>query len=85
MEILMFGTNACPDCVEAVKRLDEKGAEYTYLEFSEKTEHLKRFLKHRDTNSIFAEAKENGNIGIPCFEFPDGSITLSLDEVLEKL
>lgn len=85
MEIIMYGINACPDCVEAVKVLEEKGADFTYLEFSEKTDHLKSFLKHRDASPLFAEAKENGNIGIPCFEYPDGTITLSLEEVLEKL
>lgn len=85
MKIIMFGTNACPDCTEAVKKLDEVHADYLYLEFSESTANLKRFLKLRDTEPVFQEVKEKGNIGVPCFKLSDGTLTLSLNEVLEKL
>ena len=85
MKIIMFGTNACPDCIEAVKALDEKKADYMYLEFSESTANLKRFLKIRDTERIFDEVKAKGAIGVPCFKLSDGTLTLSLEEVLEKL
>ena len=85
MKIILFGTNACPDCVEAVKILEEKNAQYTYLEFSESTANLKRFLKLRDTESIFDDVKKNGKIGVPCFKLSDGTLTLNLNDVLEKL
>ena len=57
MKIIMFGTNACKDCLEAVKALDERNADYMYLEFSESTANLKRFLKLRDTEPLFDEVK----------------------------
>ena len=85
MKIIMFGTNACPDCIEAVKVLDEKNADYMYLEFSESTANLKRFSKLRDTESIFEEVKAKGVIGVPCFKLSNGTLTLSLEEVLAKL
>ena len=85
MKIIMFGTNACPDCMEAVKALDEKNADYMYLEFSESTANLKRFLKLRDTEPLFDEVKAKGAIGVPCFKLSDGTLTLNLEEVLEKL
>ena len=85
MKIIMFGTNACKDCVEAVKALDERQADYMYMEFSESTANLKRFLKLRDTEAIFDEVRKAGNIGVPCFKLSDGTLTLSLDEVLAKL
>lgn len=85
MKIIMFGTNACPDCIEAVKILEKKKADYMYLEFSESTANLKRFLKLRDTESVFDEVKEKGAIGVPCFKLSDGTLTLRLEEVLEKL
>lgn len=85
MKIIIFGMNACPDCIEALEVLKEKKAQYTYLEFSESTANLKRFLKLRDTESIFDDVKKKGNIGIPCFKLSDGTLTLSLEEVLEKL
>ena len=85
MKIIMYGTNACPDCVEAVKELDKKNADYMYMEFSESTANLKRFLKLRDTEPLFEEVKKAGAIGVPCFKLSDGTLTLSLEEVLEKL
>lgn len=85
MKIIMFGTNACPDCVEAVEVLEKKNADYVYLEFSESIANLKRFLKLRDTESIFDEIKKSGGVGVPCFKLSDGTLTLDLDEVLEKL
>lgn len=85
MKIVMFGTNACPDCVEAVKMLDEKKADYMYLEFSENIGNLKKFLKLRDTEAIFDEVKKNGGVGVPCFKLSDGTLTLDIDEVLAKL
>lgn len=85
MKIIMFGTNACPDCVEAAKALDEKKADYMYMEFSESTANLKRFLKLRDTEPLFDEVKKTGAIGVPCFKLSDGTLTLNLEEVLEKL
>lgn len=85
MKIIMFGTNACPDCTEAVRVLDEKQAQYTYLEFSESTANLKRFLKLRDTEAIFDDVKKAGKIGVPCFKLSDGTLTLNLEEVLEKI
>ena len=85
MKIIMFGTNACKDCIDAVKILDEKNVDYMYLEFSESTANLKRFLKIRDTESIFDEVKAKGGIGVPCFKLSDGTLTMNLEEVLEKI
>lgn len=81
----MFGTNACKDCVEAVEKLNERGADYMYLEFSENIANLKKFLKLRDTDVLFDEVKKEGKVGVPCFKLSDGTMTLSLEEVLEKL
>ena len=85
MKFIVYGTNACPDCREAIETLDVRKADYMYLEFSESTVNLKRFLKLRDTEAIFDEVKANGNIGVPCFQFPDGTLTLDLQEVLWKI
>ena len=34
MKVVMYGTKACPDCVEAEEILKEKGIQYLYMEFS---------------------------------------------------
>ncbi|MCF2683574.1 glutaredoxin domain-containing protein [Faecalicatena contorta] len=85
MKLIVYGTNACPDCVEAIQKLDERKADYVYLEFSNNMQNLKRFLKLRDTEAIFDAVKEQGKVGIPCFKLEDGTLTLDLEEVLDKI
>lgn len=85
MKLIVYGTNACPDCVEAIQKLDEKKADYAYLEFSNNMSNLKRFLKLRDTEAIFDAVKEQGRVGVPCFKLEDGTLTLDLEEVLDKI
>lgn len=85
MKLIVYGTNACPDCVEAIQKLDEKKADYVYLEFSNNMPNLKRFLKLRDTEAIFDAVKEQGKVGVPCFKLEDGTLTLNLEEVLDKI
>ena len=85
MKLIVYGTNACPDCVEAIQKLDEKKADYAYLEFSNNMPNLKRFLKLRDTEAIFDAVKEQGKVGVPCFKLEDGTLTLNLEEVLDKI
>lgn len=70
-----YGTGICPDCVEANKLLSEKQIDCDYVDITESTANLKEFLKLRDHRSEFAEIKEEGHIGIPCFLKEDGSIT----------
>ena len=41
---------------------------------------LKAFLKLRDNNAIFDEAKSMGAAGIPCFVLEDGRVTLTPEE-----
>ena len=85
MKLIVYGTNAYPDCVEAIQKLDEKKADYVYLEFSNNMPNLKRFLKLRDTEAIFDTVKEQGKVGVPCFKLEDGTLTLNLEEVLDKI
>ncbi len=85
VEVTIYGMNICPDCVEARKELDKREIPYIYKDFSQDTKNLKEFLKFRDTRDLFEQKKKNGEIGIPCFELPDGSLTLSLDDVYKFL
>ena len=41
---------------------------------------IKAFLKLRDHNPVFDEAKKAGAAGIPCFVLEDGSVTLIPEE-----
>lgn len=72
----VYGMKICPDTVACLEALTRAGVEYEYLYFAEKTANLKDFLKLRDSSPLFEAVRQAGNIGIPCFQREDGSITL---------
>lgn len=78
----VYGMNICPDTVECCEDLTKAGVEYEYLDFAEKTANLKAFLKLRDGSSLFDDARREGNIGIPCIQRDDGTITLDWQEFM---
>ena len=84
MKVMMYGTNACPDCVNAEALLKEHHIQYLYLDWTNNIGNLKRFLKLRDTNPLFDEPKQKGAVGVPCFQLEDGTLTLDINEVLKK-
>ena len=85
MKINMYGVSSCHDCVDAEKILLEKMVKLNYLDFSTSALGLKTFLKLRDSLPLFEEVRQNGYIGIPLFQFEDGSMTLDLEEVLKRI
>ena len=72
----VYGMKICPDTVECLEALIKAGLSYEYLDFTEKTANLKAFLKLRDGSPLFDAVRQEGNIGIPCIQREDGSITL---------
>ena len=72
----------CPDTVECCEAFTKAGVEYEYLDFAEKTANLKAFLKLRDSSPLFDAVRQAGNIGIPCIQREDGSLTLDWREVM---
>lgn len=82
MKLIIYGTDTCIDCVNAMKALNETDISCLYLKFEDGIGNLKRFLKIRDTNKMFDIVKENGGVGVPLFVFEDGTMTLNLDDVL---
>ena len=78
----IYGSMICPDCVKCREDLDRAGIAYEYLDFSEHLLYLKEFLALRDSESVFAEVRSNGKIGIPCIVTEDGSVTLDWAEFL---
>lgn len=85
MHVTIYGTRICPDCEEAIAVMSEKKADYTFLEFSDTTTNLKEFIKLRDQNVLFDTVKAEGKIGIPCFIFEDGFLTLDLEKAVAYL
>lgn len=79
----IYGMRICPDCVACLEALDQAGIAYEFLDFNQATQHLKDFLKLRQDSPLFDPVRAAGNIGIPCIQWEDGSITLDWQDVLE--
>ena len=79
----IYGSPLCPDCVKCKKELEEAGVEFLYLDIGEKLLYLKQFLKIRDGNELFEPIRQRGQIGIPCIQREDGTITFEWDEFLK--
>lgn len=78
----IYGSMLCKDCVECVADLKKSNVEFEFCDFADSLLYLKEFLKIRDENSLFAEVREKGSIGIPAIVKADGSICLDWAEFL---
>ena len=77
--IKIYGMETCPDCTYLdgqVKGNDK----YEVIDIGKQVKDLKAFLKLRDSNPVFNEAKEMGSIGIPCLVLEDGTVTLTPED-----
>lgn len=81
--IRVYGMEICPDCLEAKEQLLLAGVDFEFLDFADSTANLKKFLKLREGNPLFDEARRQGNIGIPCFVLPSGEATLQIADILQ--
>lgn len=85
MKLIMYGTDICPDCVEAKEQLkDYADIELDYRNISEKISTLKEFLAYRDHDALFLPVKEAGKVGIPFFILEDGRKTFELSDFLTE-
>ena len=71
----IYGSPLCPDCVKCKQELEAAGVDFLYLDIGEKLLYLKQFLKIRDGNELFEPIRQRGQIGIPCIQREDGTIT----------
>lgn len=78
--IKMYVMQGCPDC-EYVKKQVEGNQDFEIIDIGRRVSNLKEFLKLRDTNPAFDEAKEVEDIGIPCYVLEDGTVTLYSKDV----
>lgn len=77
--IKIYGMKSCPDCV-AIDKQVEGDSRYQVIDIGEHVGLLKEFLRLRDNNPVFDEAKKKGYAGIPCFVLEDGTVTLNPEE-----
>lgn len=65
--------------------LSQKGVKYAYLDITENMFNLKQFLKYRDNNSMFDDAKKGGLVGIPVLVVNHGErIIFDIEEYFSK-
>lgn len=74
--IKIYGMKTCPDCV-AVDEQVKGNNRYEVIDIGDHVRYLKEFLRLRDNNDVFADAREKGYAGIPCFVLEDGTVTLN--------
>lgn len=77
--IKIYVMNTCPDCTSVIKQAKDNNR-YQVIDIGKHVLNLKEFLRLRDANPVFDEAKVEGFVGIPCFVLEDGTVTLSPEE-----
>lgn len=77
----IFGSPLCPDCVKCKEQLENAGVEFIYMDITANLRFLKMFLKLREQPE-FDPIRERGQIGIPCIQRQDGSLTFEWNEFL---
>jgi len=77
----VFVMNTCPDCTQVKAQLAGNPA-YELIDIGEHVKNLNMFLRLRDSNPAFNDAKAHGNVGIPCFLLDDGTVKFSIDDVV---
>ena len=63
--IKMYVMHTCPDC-EYVEKQVEGNPDFEVIDIGKHVRNLKQFIKLRDTNPAFDEAKAVDDLGIPC-------------------
>lgn len=81
MKIIVIGSHLCPDTIYALCKLKENNVDFDFKDISSSFPALKEYLNIRETNPIYEEVKNKGELGIPCF-LKDEKVTLNLDDVL---
>ncbi len=85
MKVTIIGSHLCPDTLYAMYKLIDGKADVDFKNLSADLKDLKAYLAARETEPAYEAVKKSGGIGIPFFILEDGTKTLSLAEVLEKL
>ena len=77
--IKIYSMPSCPDCRNVEKQIAGLDG-YEVIDIGSHVRLLKEFLRLRDSNPAFDDARRGGYIGIPCFVLEDGRVTLEPEE-----
>ena len=79
----IYVMESCPDCIQAKQLYDSKPG-YEIIDIGKQARDLKEFLALRDNHPAFANVRERGTIGIPCFVNDNGKVVISLKHYLAE-
>lgn len=82
MKVTVYGTMNCPDTVDALREYKARGIAVEFRDIDADIKTLKEFLKLRDTEEAFADARQEHFVGVPCVVKEDGSLTLDWESLL---
>lgn len=85
MNVTVIGSHLCPDTLYAIHELRAAGIGVEFKNILASHADLKAYLALRDGNALYDGIRGTSRLGIPCFVKEDGSLTLSLNEVLGKI
>lgn len=72
----LFYSAECPDTPSFVAELKALNVDYEEIEVQSTLPNLKRFLRLRDNEAVFDEAKAKGYAGLPALLLADGRVIL---------
>jgi len=73
--IKMYVMQTCPDCTYVEEQIKDD-PRFEIIDIGEHVRNLKEFIRLRESNPAFDEAKKIGDLGIPCYVLEDGTVTL---------
>jgi len=80
----VYGSELCPDCVACKAAFDENNVAYDFINITTSMRNLKEFLKLRDNDPVFDDARCSGYVGIPALLSDDGTLTLDWEAYLHE-
>lgn len=78
---ILFYAQQCPDTAPFVAELKRLNIEYEAVEVLSNLANFKRFLRLRDTQAIFDQAKQQGYAGLPALLLADNRVILERSEL----
>ncbi|MCR5742267.1 MAG: glutaredoxin-related protein [Lachnospiraceae bacterium] len=79
--IKIYGMPTCPYCDFIHEQIEGREDEFQYINIGENIRNMSAFMHLRDNNPAFDHSKEIGDVGIPAFVLPDGTVTLKPEDV----
>lgn len=93
MKFELIGSHLCVNTMYSLVKCKEAGLDFVFVDLSASLADLKVFLTLHEHHEIYADRREEsgredyiekGHIGLPCFRFEDGTVTLDLNEAIHK-